>query len=368
MEIFTARLAEGLMASGHKVAIVTGGEDESEADVLPGVVVASFRFLDALRPGTANAGERLRLTGEIASAIAAFKMSFRPDIVHVNFCDAIPFFHLRSLDAHPAATVVTFQTALEQPVSGTKGVVGALIHHAGSLVAVSQAAAANIARFTTVPQDRIEIIHPGIPARHFTGPNSREPAIGPPVIGFLGRLVEEKGVQIALRALARIGNQARLLVIGDGVFRADLEALAGALDVAHLVIFTGLVDDAERRRLLRQCRALVVPSLHEELFGMVAAEGALAGLPVIASAVGGLREIVSPGETGFLFHAGDVAALESHMRSLIEDAALAHRMGLAGRERALARYTIETTVARYEAVYTGCITASQAGQRIVADA
>jgi glycosyltransferase involved in cell wall biosynthesis len=104
---------------------------------------------------------------------------------------------------------------------------------------------------------------------------------------------------------------------------------------------------------------MVVPSLHHELFGMVAVEGALAGLPVIASATGGLQEIVEPGRTGFLAPAGDAPALARYLRILLADPALARRMGEAGRANALLRYTIEATTDRYERLYADCLARPQ---------
>jgi glycosyltransferase involved in cell wall biosynthesis len=357
-EIFTARLAQGLVARGHQVAVAANDEGGGEAEGLPGVAVSRFRFHDALRPTATDARARLQLVGDIGSAAAKLKRSFRPDVVHVNLSDTSAFFHLRSLRAYPAATVVTFQAALGQPATDPKGVTGALIAQAHRLVAVSRAAAANVAAFTALPADRIEIIHPGVPAGDFSPGIAECSPARPPVIGFLGRLVEEKGVQVVLEALALLDGQVRLAVIGEGAARPYLEALARELEVADLVNFAGEVSDADRLRLMGQCRALVVPSLHEELFGMVAVEGALAGLPVIASAIGGLPEIVVPGETGFLIAPGDALALANHIRTLAGDADLARLMGQAGRARALALYTVEAMVDRYEAVYADCIAAA----------
>jgi glycosyltransferase involved in cell wall biosynthesis len=83
----------------------------------------------------------------------------------------------------------------------------------------------------------------------------------------------------------------------------------------------------------------------------VAVEGALSGLPVIASAIGGLQEIVQSGRTGLLCPPGDAGALAHAMRTLLGDPARVRRMGEAGRARALAHYTIEQTVERYEELY-----------------
>lgn len=352
VEIFTARLAGGLIARGHQVAVACNGQAGDEPEVVPGLQVIRFPFLQVLGPTNPDPRARLRLIAETTAAAAELKRSFAPDLVHVNLSDASPYFHLRSLQAQPSPTLVTFQAALEKPV-GPTSTTGALIAEASALVAVSNTAAANAAHFTDLPRDRIEVVYPGVPAAEFTA--ARAPAPGAPLIGFLGRLAEEKGVQVILQALSVLGGEARLRVIGDGPFRPRLEQLAQDFGVADRVEFAGEVDDAQRLRLMAECRALVVPSLHIELFGMVAVEGGLAGLPVIASAIGGLQEIVVPGETGFLFAAGDTEALAGHLRTITEDAALAARLGAAGRQRALANYTVETTVDRYEALYEAAV-------------
>ncbi|MDP3660639.1 glycosyltransferase family 4 protein [Phenylobacterium sp.] len=358
VEIFTARLAAGLIARGCQVAVVTDSdlEGDPELDARLGLEVFRLPFRAALDPTAMDVRARLRLIGEVTAQTAELKRAFRPEIVHVNLADAGPFFHLRTMQAHAAATVVTFQAALERSAHGSQGVAGDLVSRAQALVAVSKAAALNAAHHTGLPVERIQVIYPGVPADEFTLPPA--PASEPPVFGYLGRLAEEKGVALLLQALALMGGEARLLVIGDGPDRPRLEALACELGVAQRVTFAGQVSDAERQQLMSTLRALAVPSQHEELFGMVAVEGALAQLPVVATAIGGLQEIVRPGETGFLAQRGSVEDFSKYFNTLSDDPALARRMGEAGHARALARYTIETTVERYAALYAQCVVGS----------
>ena len=97
--------------------------------------------------------------------------------------------------------------------------------------------------------------------------------------------------------------------------------------------------------------ALIAPSRHFELFGMVAAEGALAGLPVVASRIGGLPEIVHHGETGLSFEPGDVASLSAALHALLRDKDRARAMGRRGRERAAVEFSVSRMTDRYEALY-----------------
>lgn len=358
VEIFTARLAEGLIARGHQVRVLANGPQGTDPEIIPGLEVIRLPLLEAVNPQSPDPRVKLRLIAQVTAEAGALKRQFQPDLVHVNLTDAGPFFHLRTLQAHPAATVVTFQAALERPVT-PESVTGALVSGAQALVAVSGPAADNAAEFTGQPKDNIQVIYPGVPAGEFApGPRSKD-ASRPALFGFIGRLVEEKGVQVMLRALARV-DDIRLRIIGDGAYRGALDHLAATLGVTDRVEFCGHVSDVERRRLMAECDGLIVPSLHLELFGMAAVEGGLSGLPVIASAIGGLQEIVIPGQTGQLFAPGDDTALAGHMRSLAEDGGMADRMGTEGRKRALALFTVGSTIDRYETLYDSLMLAETA--------
>jgi glycosyltransferase involved in cell wall biosynthesis len=356
VEIFTARLAGRLMARGHEAIVVTDRHPNNlpEKDEVDGLSVLRFAFLNALANRGRNPREGLRLFREITAAVANLKRFFRPDVVHVNLSDASPLFHLRTLSAHPCPTVVTLQAALCHQSAEAGSITASLLKHAARLVAVSEAAAANIAKYTDKMLTEIDVIAPGIPVDEFTV--FQAATVAPiPTIAFVGRLVPEKGVETAIAAVALLGGAAKLRVIGEGMERPRLQALVRNLGLESVVFFEGTVNDGDRRRMLSESFAMVVPSLHEELFGMVAVEGALSGLPVIASATGGLKEIVEPGLTGFLTPPGDAPALAHHLRILLADPVVARRMGQAGRAKALAYYTVERTGERYERLYAECL-------------
>jgi glycogen synthase len=124
----------------------------------------------------------------------------------------------------------------------------------------------------------------------------------------LGRLVPEKGFAVVLRAMAIAGgplHHARLSVVGTGPDEQRLRELAADLGIAARVDFLGVRTGAELRRVLNQHRVLVVPSLWEEPFGIVALEGLACGASVVVSDAGGLPEAVSG--HGYLFKRGDIA-------------------------------------------------------------
>lgn len=144
----------------------------------------------------------------------------------------------------------------------------------------------------------------------------------PPEILFAGRLSPEKGV----RELVAAAHGLPLVVAGDGPLRDEVP---GAL---------GFVPHDELERLYGRAAVVACPSLREG-FGVVCAEAMAHARPVVASDVGGLRDLVVDGETGFLVPPGDVAALRSAIQRLLGDAQLRRRLGDAGRARIAERFT-----------------------------
>lgn len=134
----------------------------------------------------------------------------------------------------------------------------------------------------------------------------------------VARLVSDKGVDIAikaLRVLADRGHALRLTIAGDGPERTSLEALAKEQGVAHLLTFTGAVPPVEVANLMRQHRVLVVPTVWEEPFGIVALEGLACGCRVIVSNCGGLPEAI--GKCGVTFSRGDYRMLAERIQDSI---------------------------------------------------
>lgn len=169
------------------------------------------------------------------------------------------------------------------------------------------------------------------------------------IVGFVGRLIPQKGLTIALAAFASIVRahpQARLVIVGDGPERAALERQAQPL--GQQVRFLGWRDDAAA--LMPAFDVFVMPSLWEG-FGLVLLEAMAACLPVVASAVSAIPEVVADGETGLLAPARDVPALARQLEVLLGDATLRRHMGLLGRDRLETHFSPALMIDRTAAVY-----------------
>jgi len=152
----------------------------------------------------------------------------------------------------------------------------------------------------------------------------------------VGRLDREKGIAVLLEAFAAARRRlpaVRLVIAGKGALETELRERASHLGVDQSVVFTGYVAGGVLGHVYHCSDVLVVPSLYEP-FGIVALEGMICGLPVIASATGGLTEIVEDGVSGLLFRPGDAGELAERLATVLSDRGLCGRLGEAGKQRA----------------------------------
>jgi glycosyltransferase involved in cell wall biosynthesis len=162
-------------------------------------------------------------------------------------------------------------------------------------------------------------------------------------LGYLGRLVEEKGVHLLLQAAAHIEGDWKLRIVGSGPERDTLRAYAQHLGIAERIEWIEWIASTEMPAQYQQLDVLVVPSLTrpnwKEQFGRVLIEAMASGVPVIGSDSGAIPDIV--GETGLIVPEGDVSALADAICKLQRDAELRGRLGAEGRARVLAQFTHE---------------------------
>ncbi len=173
---------------------------------------------------------------------------------------------------------------------------------------------------------------------------------------YLGRLSEEKGVATLLSAFKQLRGRMPLIVIGDGPLRTALQARADSEGLSSLQ-FRGWLERQEATALLKGARFLVMPSECYETFGIAVAEAYACGVPVIASALGSIGEIVDDGQTGLSFQPGDIAGLADKMAWAWDHPEMMAAMGQAARARYEAQYTATRNYAMLMDVYRAAIAA-----------
>ena len=210
-----------------------------------------------------------------------------------------------------------------------------------------------------LPAEKLRVVHYGL-----DGP---PPAWGPPggpeipddgvVLLVVGRLVAQKGVDVAIAALARIREQerrAQLVVLGEGPLREELAARARALGVAGAVHLPGRVGDVTW--WYRRAALLLHPTRWEG-FGLALLEAMLCARPVVATSVSSIPEIVVDRETGLVVPPDDAEALTRAVADLLADPALARALGNAGRRRAESEFSVSRMAERTLAVYEEALSA-----------
>lgn len=162
---------------------------------------------------------------------------------------------------------------------------------------------------------------------------------------YLGRLVIEKGVSVlveAARLLRAQGREVPVLIIGDGPERPRLATQIAASRLESSVRITGFLSGEALQRELREVGTIVIPTIMEETAGLAALEQMARGRPVIASAVGGLQEIVNG--VGLTFPAGDASALVNAMKRILDEPGLASLLGGLARQRVLQSFSFKSMI------------------------
>ena len=219
------------------------------------------------------------------------------------------------------------------------------LDRAATLVVVSDRWAAWMKQVTRNP--RVVTIANSVPLPSLA-PAKREPAL----VVFAGRCSESKGIFDLLQAALQLRREIpklRIECAGDGDLD-EVERAVATMGLADRVRVHGWVEPRRRDELLARAGIFVLPS-HAEGLPMGVLEAMAAGCPVIASAVGGIPDVIEDGVNGLLIPAGDTQALAAAMRRLIDDPDFARKLGGAARATIAARYTTEPMLERLEQVY-----------------
>jgi glycosyltransferase involved in cell wall biosynthesis len=225
-----------------------------------------------------------------------------------------------------------------------------------------------------VPPARVALVHNGVETSRLRPSGSGEAGrrlrreLGLPeharIVGGVGRLVWQKGFEHLLAAMAEVlvrVPEVWLAIVGDGPRREELQARAASLGLTGRVRFLGFRSDVPS--LLSGVDILAVPSLLEG-FPMITLEAMALGVPIVATAIDGIVEQLDHEGQALLVPPGEPAALSRALVTLLQDAALARRLGAAARHRAVALFDASQAIAATRRVYEELVSAAPAGQPV----
>jgi glycogen synthase len=367
-----AKLAERLAARGEAVEVLTrGNAAEPAGEVRGGVGVHRVpapptpRDLDAFLRWADDLNDRM--------AVAAGAIAERGGVDVVHGHDWLVARAAARIAARAGAPYVTTIHATEHgrhdgrvdrhPQSHIHGVETWMARRADAVIVCSRYMRRHVARAFGLDEDAVTATPNGVdppdrlPRGDLAAVRARYAAPDERLVLLTGRLVYEKGFQLALDALPgvirRVGG-VRFVVAGAGPHMAELEAQAGRLGLGAHGAFLGWVDDDRLLALYRIADVCVVPSLYEP-FGLVALEAMASGCPCIVADTGGLREVVPGDDVGLRFAAGDARSLAAAMTLALANPAVRHRLA-AGAAEHVRRFDWTDVAARTAAVYDAVAT------------
>ncbi|HZB72127.1 MAG TPA: glycosyltransferase [Acidimicrobiales bacterium] len=382
MNVYVRELVSSLAQAGVACDVYTRRESPEQSRTVS--VEPGFRVvhLDAGPPAPVPKEELPGLVPAFTGAlVAAVRASGDVDALHANYW-------LSGVAGHAAKheldlpLVSTFHTLARVKAAGGDAEPDERVRAETEVVACSDAILANgpeeaadLRDHYGAPPERIEVVPPGVDHAFFS-PGDRdgaraalgwsEPgrisatggrgAVDHPIVLFVGRIQPLKGLDVAVRAVAALGDPTAELVVVGGPSGPDGSAAlaaahgsAAALGVSDRIRFAPPQPHHLLSTWYRAADVVVVPS-RSESFGLVALEAAACGRPVVAAAVGGLRTVVEDGRTGFLVDGHDPEAFAARIGELLADRSLAAAMGRAAAERARG-FTWSTAAARLRRLY-----------------
>jgi glycosyltransferase involved in cell wall biosynthesis len=367
-----ATLSRGLTGRGYETLLVTGrvGAGEEEHTDLDGIHV---RYLDRLGP-------EIRPLRDLVTLIELIRVvrAFQPDIVETHTAKAGMLGRLAALLAEGRRPVVihTYHGHVLRGYFGRlrtavfRAIERGLAKVSDCLIGVSTATVDELVALRIAPRPKFVVVPLGLELDPFfaldLAPDGslREEVgadAGEVLFTYTGRLVPIKRPELMLRALARArrgGVPARVVVVGDGLLRAELEELARSLGCAGAVDFLGY-----RRDLTRIAAGTDAALLTSDNEGTPVAliEAAAAGRPAVATAVGGVSDIVVEG-AGLLAPAGDESALAAAISRITVERALRREMGARAREHVAGRFTVPRLLDDVDLLYSRLLIAAPASE------
>ena len=297
-------------------------------------------------------GNNLGLPLQLARAFRRL----RPDIIHTRNAEA--FFYGAAAAKLSGLPVIHSEHGRVFPEKWHRALVQrVMLRGVAAAFAVSKQLADDMVTQIGVPPGLFQVLYNGVDLEKFATRTPRETR-EKLTIGSVGRLVAVKNYDLLLRAAAQLPPELnwQVVLIGEGPERSRLETTIGELGLRERVKLLGHRDDV--KDLLSQFEIFVLPSLSEGMSNTLL-EAMAAGVPVVASDVGGNREIIDAGLSGLLFPSGNIEAAADAIRTLATDPQLRARMAAAGSDRAEQKFGMRVMLSAYEQLYRGVWRASR---------
>jgi glycogen(starch) synthase len=338
------KLAEELVAQGTVVDVLTRGrEDSSACENQHGVTVHRVREprfpkdLDRFLGWVEQMNDDMIAAGRTLAEEHAYDLIHGHDwlVAHASaaLSDLLEIPYVTTIHATEHGRHQGWVD--KSPQSNIHAIERWMAHRADSVITCSHYMRGHAADIYDIDERRITVIPNGIdpsdlrPVDDLNALRLRFAQPDEKLVLLVGRLVYEKGFQLALDALPAVIEQVpgvRFLVAGSGTHEAELKAQAERLGLSEHGVFLGWIGDDALHSLYRIADLCVVPSLYEP-FGLVALEAMASGCPCIVADTGGLREVVPAGErVGLRFNGGDAAHLGVMIERLLVDAQLRDRL------------------------------------------
>jgi glycosyltransferase involved in cell wall biosynthesis len=335
--VHTVRWSRGLTSRGHEIMLVSNSASSQSP---PGITA---RIL----PGRSSLAYFWNIP-----AVRRIIRKFGPDIVHAHYATG---YGLWGAGQHTAPLIVSvWGTDVAEALAGR------------FMIAPIDRRALRAARAVTATSEFLKeqtiLLEPSVASKIFHVPfglprddsmRHVDRADGEVRIIFAKQYLATYGPDLALKAFAAAFDEnehIRLLMLGGGPMREELQRLAASLSIESVVDVRDWTEPGETRRLIAQSDIMIMPS-RQESFGVAALEAAAAGIPVIAADVGGVSEIIRHEQNGLLVPHDDVNALAAAIIKLAGDPTLRNRMGEAGLIIARGEYSMDHCLDLMEAIY-----------------
>jgi glycogen(starch) synthase len=301
---------------------------------------------------TALASNNLKQLINVLQEISNLKQTFKPDLVHISFgLPSIAYFHLKTMNIHPTPTIVSVYPDLSFSSSSPNTLLGEILGKADWITSDSKATLCKAIQNCPEISGKSSVIYNGIDLPQI------EPAelnFNEPHIVCLGRLVNQKGFDLAITAFVQVLKHfpnVCLTIAGDGPARHVLEQQANERGLKDRIHFPGRIAYEEIPVLLNKATIVVIPSRDHDSSPAVVLEAAQMARPIVASRVGGIPELILDQRTGLLVENKNTSAFADAITFLLKNPLKAKQMGQNARKRVIETFSFERYIDSYTTLY-----------------